>query len=133
MGNATQGTADRKQTATPAMDQVGPMQQSVGEQSPMNLSEQHIHHLARNHSSHSTRANPRTLTPQYPAKSQISPREQIPLSNYADGNVLYTFGSNLEEVKQNLSQDLLKLSGKCMNSNPEKLTASVVEKKRFRK
>ena len=39
MGNATQGTADRKQTATPAMDQVGPMQQSVGEQSPMNLSE----------------------------------------------------------------------------------------------
>ena len=39
IGNATQGTADRKQTATPAMDQVGPMQQSVGEQSPMNLSE----------------------------------------------------------------------------------------------
>ena len=38
-GHATQGTADRKQTATPAMDQVGPMQQSVGEQSPMNPSE----------------------------------------------------------------------------------------------
>ena len=27
------------------------------------------------------------------------------LSNYADDNVLYAFGSNLEEVKQNLSQD----------------------------
>ena len=32
------------------------------------------------------------------------------ISNYADDNVLYAFGSNLEEVKQNLSQDLLKLS-----------------------
>ena len=32
------------------------------------------------------------------------------LSNYADNNVLYAFDSNLEEVKQNLSQDLLKLS-----------------------
>ena len=32
------------------------------------------------------------------------------LSNYADDNVLYAFGSNLDEVKQNLSEDLLKLS-----------------------
>ena len=32
------------------------------------------------------------------------------VSNYSDDNVLYTFGSNLEEVKQNSSQDLLKLS-----------------------
>ena len=32
------------------------------------------------------------------------------ISNYTDDNVLYAFGSNLEEVKQNLSQDLLKLS-----------------------
>ena len=32
------------------------------------------------------------------------------LSNYADDSVLYAFGSNLDEVKQNLSQDLLKLS-----------------------
>ena len=56
-----------------------------------------------------------------------------PLSNYADGNVPYTLGSNLEEVKQNLSQDLLKLSEKCMNSNPEKFSATVLEKKRFRK
>ena len=32
------------------------------------------------------------------------------ISNYADDNVLHAFGSNLEEVKQNLSQDLLKLS-----------------------
>ena len=31
------------------------------------------------------------------------------LSNYADENVLYAFGSNLDEVKQNLSEDLLKL------------------------
>ena len=31
-------------------------------------------------------------------------------SNYADDSVLYAFGSNLDEVKQNLSQDLLKLS-----------------------
>ena len=31
-------------------------------------------------------------------------------SNYSDDNVLYAFGSNLEEVKQNSSQDLLKLS-----------------------
>ena len=32
------------------------------------------------------------------------------VSNYSDDNVLYAFGSNLEEVKQNSSQDLLKLS-----------------------
>ena len=32
------------------------------------------------------------------------------LNNYADDNVLYAFDSNLEEVKQNLSQGLLKLS-----------------------
>ena len=32
------------------------------------------------------------------------------LSNYTENNVLYIFGSNLEEVKQNVSQDLLKLS-----------------------
>ena len=32
------------------------------------------------------------------------------LSNYGDDNTLYAFDSNLEEVKQNLSQDLLKLS-----------------------
>ena len=32
------------------------------------------------------------------------------LSNYADDNVLYAFGSNLEEIKQNLIQDLIKLS-----------------------
>ena len=31
-------------------------------------------------------------------------------SNYADDNVLYAFDFNLDEVKQNLSQDLLKLS-----------------------
>ena len=46
------------------------------------------------------------------------------LSNYADGNVLYAFGSNLDEIKQNLSQDLLKLSEwfyeNCMILNPEK-------------
>ena len=46
------------------------------------------------------------------------------LSNYADYNVLYAFGSNLDEVKQNLSQDLLKLSEwvyeNCMILNPEK-------------
>ena len=45
-------------------------------------------------------------------------------SNYSDDNVLYAFGSNLEEVKQNLSQDLLKLSEwfheNCMILNPEK-------------
>ena len=32
------------------------------------------------------------------------------LSNYADDNVLYAFGSNMTEVKDKLSQDLLKLS-----------------------
>ena len=32
------------------------------------------------------------------------------LSNYADDNILYAFDSNLEEVKQNLSRDILKLS-----------------------
>ena len=46
------------------------------------------------------------------------------ISNYADDNVLYAFGSNLEEVKQNLSQDLLKLSEwfheNCMILNSEK-------------
>ena len=46
------------------------------------------------------------------------------LSNYADDSVLYAFGSNLEEAKQNLSQDLLKLSEwfheNCMILNPEK-------------
>ena len=45
------------------------------------------------------------------------------LSNYPDDNVLYAFGSNLDEVKQNLSQDLLKLSKwfyeNCMILNPE--------------
>ena len=46
------------------------------------------------------------------------------LSNYADDNVLYAFGSNLDKVKQNLSQYLLKLSEwfyeNCMILNPEK-------------
>ena len=46
------------------------------------------------------------------------------LINYADDNVLYAFGSYLEEAKQNLSQDLLKLSEwfheNCMILNPEK-------------
>ena len=46
------------------------------------------------------------------------------LSNYADENVLYAFGSNLEKVKQNLTQYLLKLSElfheNCMILNPEK-------------
>ena len=46
------------------------------------------------------------------------------LSNYADDSALYTFGCDLEEVKQNLSQDLLKLSDwfhkNCMIFNPEK-------------
>ena len=46
------------------------------------------------------------------------------LSQYADDNVLYAFGYNLEEVKQNLSQDPLKLSEwyheNCMILNPEK-------------
>ena len=46
------------------------------------------------------------------------------LSNYADVNVLYVFGSNLERVKQNSSQDLLKLlkwfHENCMILNPEK-------------
>ena len=47
------------------------------------------------------------------------------LIDYTDGNVLYAFGSNLEEVKKkNLSQDLLKLSDwfheNCMILNPEK-------------
>ena len=32
------------------------------------------------------------------------------LSNYADDNVLYAFGSNMTEVKVKLSQDLPKLS-----------------------
>ena len=32
------------------------------------------------------------------------------VSNYGDDNVLYTFGSNLEEKKQNLSEDLVKPS-----------------------
>ena len=48
------------------------------------------------------------------------------LSNYADNNALYTSGSILEEVKQNLSQDLLKLSEStlyenCMILNLEKM------------
>ena len=46
------------------------------------------------------------------------------LSNYADDNVLYAFRSNLKEVKQNLSQDLLKISEwfheNCVFLNPEK-------------
>ena len=46
------------------------------------------------------------------------------LSDYADDNVFHTFGCNLDEVKQNLSQDLLKLSEwfneNCMILNPEK-------------
>ena len=46
------------------------------------------------------------------------------LSNYTDDNVLYIFGYNLEEAKQNLSQELLKLSEwlheNCMVLNPEK-------------
>ena len=45
------------------------------------------------------------------------------ISNYAYDNALYAFGSNLEEVKQNLSQDLLKLSEwfheNCMILYPE--------------
>ena len=32
------------------------------------------------------------------------------LRNYVDDNVLYTFGSNMTEVKDKLSQDLPKLS-----------------------
>ena len=32
------------------------------------------------------------------------------LSNYADDNVLYAFGSNMTQVKEKLSQDLPKLS-----------------------
>ena len=51
-------------------------------------------------------------------------RTDLFLSNYADDNVLYAFGSNLDEVKQSLSQDLLKLSEwvyeNCMILNPEK-------------
>ena len=54
------------------------------------------------------------------------------LSNYADDDVLYAFGSNLEEVKQNLSQDLLKLSEwfheNCMILNPEKCHYICLEK-----
>ena len=46
------------------------------------------------------------------------------LSNYADENDLYAFCSNLEEVKQNLRQDLLKplewFHENCMTLNPEK-------------
>ena len=46
------------------------------------------------------------------------------LINYADDNVFYVVDCNLGEVKQNLSQDLLKLSGwfheNCMILNQEK-------------
>ena len=46
------------------------------------------------------------------------------LSNYADDNVLCTFRSSLEEVKQTFSQDLQKLSEwfheNFMTLNPEK-------------
>ena len=40
------------------------------------------------------------------------------LSNYVDGNVIYVFGSNLEEVKQNLSQE--RFHENCMILNREK-------------
>ena len=54
------------------------------------------------------------------------------ISNYTDGNVLHAFGSTLEEVKQNLSQDLLKLSEwfreNCMILNPEKCHYMSLEK-----
>ena len=46
------------------------------------------------------------------------------LSNYADDNVLYAFGSNMTELKDKLSQDLPKLSEwfteKFMILNPDK-------------
>ena len=46
------------------------------------------------------------------------------LSNRSNDNVLYVFGSDLEEVKENLNQDLLKLSEwfyeKCMILHPDK-------------
>ena len=46
------------------------------------------------------------------------------ISNYADENAPYVYGSNLEEVKQNLSKGLLKLSEwfheNCMILNPKK-------------
>ena len=54
------------------------------------------------------------------------------LSNYTDGNVLYAFGSNLKEVKQNLVQDLLKLPerfhGNCMILNSEECHYISLEK-----
>ena len=54
------------------------------------------------------------------------------LSNYTDGNVLYAFGSNLKEVKQNLVQDLLKLPerfhGNCMILNSEECHYIALEK-----
>ena len=34
----------------------------------------------------------------------------ILINNYANGNVVYAFSSDLEEVHENLNQDLLKLS-----------------------
>ena len=46
------------------------------------------------------------------------------ISNYADCNVLYAFGFNLEEVKQNISQEFLKLlkwlHENCMILNAKK-------------
>ena len=54
------------------------------------------------------------------------------LSNYTDSNFLYAFGSNLEEVKQNLIQDLLKLlerfHGNCMILNSEERHYIALEK-----
>ena len=53
------------------------------------------------------------------------------LSNYADENVLYAFGFILEEVKQNLSQDLLKLSEwfyeNCTILNPENVATCALK------
>ena len=37
-------------------------------------------------------------------------RTDLILCNYADDNVPYAFGSNQDEVKENLNQDILKLS-----------------------
>ena len=69
-----------------------------------------MQHLGGNHNLCSTRVSPGTFTLQYFPNRHFLLRELIFLSNYAKCNVIYAFSSNLKEVKQNLSQNLLKLS-----------------------
>ena len=82
-----------------------------------------IQYLGRNYSQRAARFNPGTLDFHYISYISISKKEFF-LSNYNNDNVPYAFGSAIEEVKENLNQDCLKLSEwlykNCTILNPDK-------------